>query len=61
MIYKYWVITNDQDYGSIYTHSAREANNVLVDGKRLGLYRMDAVLIEVLEELVEDKDIISID
>jgi hypothetical protein len=61
MIYKYWIVTADQDCGTLFTHSEKEANDCLVEGKRVGMYRMDAMLIEVIDELVLDEDIISID
>jgi len=61
MIKKYWIVTNDQDCGTLFTRSEKEANDCLVEGKRVGMYRMDAMLIEVIDELVADEDIISID
>jgi len=58
MIKKFWVLTDDQDCGTLFSHSEKEANDCLVEAKRIGMYRMDAILIEVMDELVLDEDII---
>lgn len=61
MIKKWWIATEDEDYGTLTGSTEEEAVAFLMDGKRIGLYRMDASLIEVLEELVADEDIVLID